>query len=375
MFERFQKKKTSFHNVRVDSGSYMDMEVSTTGSINLNDNICTDLKLPKELKKKSSSQSSFSSPFLETTWTSLNIILFIIYMIFETFMPFYWSISNQIYDYPLTSMSIQLFFCVVLLFIYNIIKFRCCFNRHPIASSPTSSYNNQQNGNFSDMSSWANLFNSQRHKSRLINNEDIANSEEDMSDDNDGVIRVSFCKHFWGKFWLKTKLIIFPAAFFSLNMVVTTIGVSQGSMDIHILLKATEIIWFVILSPFLLTDYPTKSSVTSAVAITIGAICFSWSSIGQNDITFLIITCNLLSAIFEPFQILFLRRAARIITVEGSETRMMDGIDLMTKAEMTLIYLFYALIIILPFQLIFEGIFAIFIIFFPHYLHLFFPHF
>ena len=34
----------------------------------------------------------------------------------------------------------------------------------------------------------------------------------------------------------------------------------------------------------------------------------------------------------------------------------MDGIDLMTKAEMTLFYLIYALLIILPFQLGFEGV-------------------
>ena len=66
-------------------------------------------------------------------------------------------------------------------------------------------------------------------------------------------------------------------------MVTRKIGVSRGSMDIHVLLKATEIIWFVILSPFLLTDYPTKSSVTSSLAITIGAICFSWTTIAQND--------------------------------------------------------------------------------------------
>lgn len=126
-------------------------------------------------------------------------------------------------------------------------------------------------------------------------------------------------------------------------------------MDIHILLKATEIIWFVWLSPFLLTDYPSKSSVISSIAITIGAICFSWTTIPQNDIEFGIIVSNLLSALFQPFQILFLRRAIRILTVEESETRRMDGIDLMTKAEMTLIYLIYGLLIIFPFQLGFEG--------------------
>eukprot|EP01084_Bolivina_argentea_P315302 546221_1 len=359
------KKNTSFHNVRVDSGSYLDMD-STTGSVNaLNGNIImlndNNHNRIQKFKNLSSSSFTFSSPFLETTWTSLNITLFIIYMLFQTFMPVYWSISKQIYNYPLTSICIQLFISIIILLIYATFSFHCCFKHHPLSltipkQNPNSSSNNLTNIN-----------NNQANTISYVNNDFSSyfkfmsskkNSSGQQSDCNISPIdslNTHFFKHFFSKFMLKWRLIILPSAFLALNIVVANVAITKGSMDIHILLRATEIIWFVVLSPFLLTDYPSKSSVIATIIITFGAICFSWTDISHTDSTFTIITCNLLSAIFQPFQILFLRRSVRILTMEESETRTMDGINVMTRVEMTLFYLICALFVLLPFQLIFEG--------------------
>eukprot|EP00485_Elphidium_margaritaceum_P006288 CAMPEP_0202704282 /NCGR_PEP_ID=MMETSP1385-20130828/16977_1 /ASSEMBLY_ACC=CAM_ASM_000861 /TAXON_ID=933848 /ORGANISM="Elphidium margaritaceum" /LENGTH=239 /DNA_ID=CAMNT_0049362261 /DNA_START=805 /DNA_END=1521 /DNA_ORIENTATION=- len=88
---------------------------------------------------------------------------------------------------------------------------------------------------------------------------------------------------------------------------------------------------------------------------TIGAVFFSWTTIDKNDVTALIVCCNLLSAVFKPFQILFLRRATRILTLEESETRKMDDVDVMNVAEITMCYVMMSACFLLPFQLIFEG--------------------
>ena len=172
MFGKFRQKRTSFHNVRVDSGSYLDMEVSTAGSINANNySRNTEIiqeNIPQRNRKDNhqSSDSMFASPFLETTWTSLNITLFIIYMIFDTFTPFYWSISTQIWDYPLTSISIQLSLSIIILFIYNILRFKCCFYSHPIVTSPTSSINLIKQGGSLSISNISSIFNSSRSRNK-----------------------------------------------------------------------------------------------------------------------------------------------------------------------------------------------------------------
>ena len=103
------------------------------------------------------------------------------------------------------------------------------------------------------------------------------------------------------------------------------------------------------------TVHTFKVSVFCAIMTTLGAVLFSWSNMAENDITFTVICCSLLSALFKPFEILLLRRSGRILTKEESESRKLEGMNVMTKAEMTLFYLIVCLITLIPFQFLLEG--------------------
>ena len=195
-------------------------------------------------------------------------------MIFETFASFYWSISYQIFNHPITSISIQLCICIVFLSIYTIIAFHCCSKHHPVTQTPNnpplaSSINANQ---YNDLSSWANLFiSSEKHSAQRVDSTTKC------------IFQKHFFHHFLSNFWFKLRLIILPSLCFSANIVVTTIIKAEKSQNIRILLSATEIIWFILLSPFLCSDYPTKGTLHAILCISDCAYFQSFGVLCNHD--------------------------------------------------------------------------------------------
>ena len=231
-----------------------------------------------------------SQVYIETSWTVVSGLLLIFYLIMQTLMPYYNKISLQLYNYPITSSFIQV--CGVTILLAFTVGFKRIF--------------------------WDNVLFSDK------------------------------------RFLLKLKYLFLPALFFSFNIILTNIGISMTSVDVHVLLRSTEIIWFVFLSGMLTTEYPTCYSALSAFITTIGVILFSWASLDNGSVSFEAVVINILSALFSPLQIIFLRRASRILTNIENETRQMDGINVLNSKEITIIKMFMSLFMILIAGLCYE---------------------
>ena len=157
--------------------------------------------------------------------------------------------------------------------------------------------------------------------------------------------RTKRCVFFDDHFFYKCKYLLAPALFFSFNIVFTNIGIQLTSVDLHVLLRSTEIIWFVLLTPIFTNDTPTKQAVFAAFIVTIGATSLVFSDMDAHNISFPALIINILSALFSALQSIFLRRAIdKLLELELNHATM--GI--------TCLQMLLSLIFILPASLIAE---------------------
>lgn len=192
----------------------------------------------------------------KSPWNLITIILCITYLILSTQMPFYNKIALEIYSYPITSCLFQIIGVVLILIITSWIIY----------------YYQNNNKRLSIFHYFSNLF----------------------------------CN---GYFLIKCKYLILPSLFFSFNIILTNIGIELTSIDLHILFRSTEIIWFVLLTPILTNDKPTKQAIIAAFLVTIGSTLLAFSTMNADDISLSALIINILSAFFTPLQIIFLKRA------------------------------------------------------------------
>eukprot|EP01083_Nonionella_stella_P313363 1124621_1 len=265
----------------------------------VNDDNCTDeplnaLSLPPK-------QSLYAQIASSNSWNTLSITLCFTYIILQTAMPFYNKIALELYAYPITSCFFQVTGVVVVLLIIA-----CIIHYIQNKLSP-----------------------------------------------------FKFLQHFFCDkyFKLKCKYLILPSLFFSCNIILTNIGIKLTSIDLHILLRATEIVWFVLLGPLLTKDRPTKHAIIAAFIVTIGSVSLAFSTIDSDNISFEALIINIASAFFTPLQIIFLRRATnKLIALKTSLNN--DGV-LATLSrdetmELTCLKMLLSLIFIFPPALIVE---------------------
>jgi len=253
--------------------------------------------LPEQLADVKAATHASSSA---TACSALTITLCITYVILSTQMPFYNKIALEIYAYPITSCFLQVLGVVLTLLVVLCIMH--CF----------------------------------QHKSSPFQ---------------------YLLRLFSGKYFVfKCKHLCLPSFFFSCNIILTNIGIELTSVDLHILLRATEIIWFVLLTPVFTNDKPTKQAILAAFIVTIGAGALAFSSMDTDSISLAALVINILSAFFTPLQIIFLRRATNQI-IAFKQASMHDQSGQLSRDEtmqITCLKMLLSLLFILPAALIVE---------------------
>ena len=242
-----------------------------------------------------STSSSFHSnhpPIGSPSWTILSVILFTTCVLLMTVMPFYNKTLFQIYNKPITATLIQLIGVTVFLFFY------CIFaKKYELYQSKQLQIQNLSH-------------------TPLDNDDMVPTMRNNNNNSNpDSIVSIIKELYFYNNIKMKLGYLILPAFFFSGSILLTNIGIDLSSVDISTLLRATEIVWFVILTPIITQrDYPTIHAIICAFTVMIGTILLSWSVLKTHSITPQALIINIASTIFTPFQIVYLKRATNILT-------------------------------------------------------------
>ena len=214
-----------------------------------------------------------------TTSMKWTLILVLSHLLLDTCLPFYNKLLFQIYNYPITSVLIQVIGVVIFLSIYSI-----------IVRKRDTSYNYNYNYN---------------------------------------VTSCKFIIHdiFWCNLKIKFYYLIMPSLLFSLSILLTNIGIDIASVDINALLNCSKIIWFVILTPIITRkDFPTLYAIILSFVLMIGTTLFSWSMMDSNKLSVAQLIVNALSSFFSPLQVVCLKRATNVLADPTSEERIRSGV-------------------------------------------------
>ncbi|ETO23814.1 hypothetical protein RFI_13363 [Reticulomyxa filosa] len=210
-----------------------------------------------------SSQGSFRE---ETHWTISNVFLLVWSIILQTLLPFYNKILFQVYNWPITTSGIQV---------------------------------------------------EKKKKRRKRIREVLFVALVLLIIQYSNIVRICNTRN---GMWFVLKSMILPSLCFACSIILTNIGIDLASVDVHALLRSTEIVYIVVFSYlFAAQDRPSYLAGICACLVGVGAAFYSWGSIDSGAVQANALVINLVSSIASPFEILFTRKVTKFYRYKISD--------------------------------------------------------
>jgi len=167
---------------------------------------------------------------------------------------------------------------------------------------------------------------------------------------NISFIKMTFCQRvgFSENIFFWKNLQILPVSItFAAVMALTNVSISITNINLHILLRTTDIIWVVVFAFIIQKERPTILTAIACISLFFGIVLISPITDDNWYLknAWVQLVFNLLSALSSGLMMVLLRRACVILRFK---------IPTMTVAEITLIKMFQTFIFLLPFPFIFE---------------------